>query len=437
MAKWWTIAVISTFLSPLAYAADKLVIISPHRKSIQQEYIPAFEEYYKKTYGKTVDVDWLDQGGTSDDIKFVKAKFASQKKGTGIDIFWGGGAAAFHELKRQDFLASFNPDAVQSGDVPKSAGGVEFYDDDKTWFASALSSFGVFYNRRALEIEKKPIPQTWDDLTNPVFFDDITLTDPRRSGSANTMNNIILKGMGWEKGWELLTLTAANTRIFTHSSTDPIKAVVSGDTVLAMAIDFFAQAKIADIGKENLGFTMPNGQTILDPDPIAILKGAANREVAERFVNFVLGAEAQKLLVLPTGQPDGPKFAALGRMSVNQKTYALTEGRRTSDVNPFTQRGFIALNSEETGREKQVFDDLIGAILVDTHAELKQAWRQVIAEGMPPTAIRDLSAVPVTEAEFKALVPRWNDNMFRNQTINSWVAFARQKYKRIAVGAAH
>ena len=78
--------------------------------------------------------------------------------------------------------------------------------------------------------------------------------------------------MGWDKGWELLAAIAGNTRSFTHSSSDPIKAVVSGDVALAMAIDFYAQAKIGDLGADNLGFVMPAGQTVLDPDPIALLK---------------------------------------------------------------------------------------------------------------------------------------------------------------------
>ena len=58
-----------------AYAKDTLVILSPHRKSIQDEYVPAFVEYYKAKFKTDVQVDWLDQGGTSDDVRFIRAKF--------------------------------------------------------------------------------------------------------------------------------------------------------------------------------------------------------------------------------------------------------------------------------------------------------------------------------------------------------------------------
>ena len=71
------------FLSSLTvYAADKVVVISPHRKSIQREFIPMFEAFYKKKFNKKVTVEWLDQGGTSDDLRFVKAKFVSSSIGS-------------------------------------------------------------------------------------------------------------------------------------------------------------------------------------------------------------------------------------------------------------------------------------------------------------------------------------------------------------------
>ena len=74
-----------------ALAADKLIIISPHRKTIQREFIPLFKTWYKDTYKTEVEVDWLDQGGTSDDVRFIRARFAKKPASAGVDIFWGGG----------------------------------------------------------------------------------------------------------------------------------------------------------------------------------------------------------------------------------------------------------------------------------------------------------------------------------------------------------
>lgn len=413
-------------------AVDKLVILSPHRKSIQQEFIPAFKEFYKKQYKTDVDVEWLDQGGTSDDVRFLRAKFAKNPKGVGVDIFWGGGSATFTELSDAGFLAHYKlPDSVKT-EFPSSVAGIPLIDEESTWFGSAMSSFGIFYNKKLLKFDGLPEPKTWTDLTKPVFEGNITLTDPRRSGSANTMNTIIIQSKGWENGWDLLIRMAANARSFTHSSSDPIKSVVSGDAAVALAIDFYALAKVGDLGPENLGFVLPEGQTVLDPDPVAILKGAKNRKVAERFIDYTLSADAQKLLILPKGSEAGPKFATLGRMAVNPKAYEQTKGRWTYDFNPFEQNTFLNLDLKKAMLYQEVFNDLVGALLVDTHHELKKAWRQIIKKDQArnPEILAKLTAMPLTQKEFEALVDKWDDEVFRNKTINNWVSFAKDKYKQ-------
>ncbi len=420
------------FAAVPAFAKDSLVILSPHRKSIQEEYVPAFVEYYKNKYHAEVQVDWLDQGGTSDDVRFLRAKFGNGNKSSGVDIFWGGGSGTFLDLEKENYLAPYELPKDLKAQVPESAAGVPFYDKSHTWYAAACSSFGMFYNKKIFKFDGTPEPKAFSDLASDRFLGDISATDPRRSGSANTMNAIILQTEGWDKGWLLLHELAGNTRSFTHSSSDPIKAVVAGDASVAMAIDFYALAKIGDLGPENLGFALPQGQAVLDPDPIAIVRGAPNRVVAERFVDFVLSAEGQKLLLLPKGVPGGPKSSSLGRMAVNTKAYAETEGKRIYNMNPFTQKGFIRLDLEKAAKLQRVFNDLTGALLVDTHADLKKAWKKILRNKKPDQAkLMEFAKLPLTEAEFYKISERWDDEVFRNQTINAWVTFAKTKYKNL------
>jgi len=415
-----------------ALADDKLVILSPHRKSIQDEFIPKFKDFYKNTYKTAIDVEWLDNGGTADAVKLLRTRFEKNPQTANIDIFWGGGTATFLDLNREKLLATYTLPQPLATQVPQNVGGVPFYDNTKTWYASAMSSFGIFFNKKAIKLEGLTEPSTWEDLASPKYKGQLTLADPRHSGTAMTMNTIVLQAMGWEKGWELLTKIAGNNRSFTHSSSDPIKNIVSGDAAASMAIDFYAMPKIDDLGKDNLGFVLPKNQTVLDPDPIAIVKGAPDRQVAERFVQFVLSPEAQKLLILPKGSPGGPRLEALGRMAVNPVAYEQTEGQRTTTFNPFKQPTFMKLDLERAAKTQRIFTDLIGAIQIDTHADLKAAWDGVVKRGMKPAEVAELAKPPVSEQELLAMADKWDDNVFRNKTINSWVDFAKAKYKKLA-----
>jgi ABC-type Fe3+ transport system substrate-binding protein len=414
-------------------AEDKLVIISPHRKSIQDEYVPAFKQYYKAKFKTDVAVDWIDQGGTSDDIRFIRAKFKNNPKTSGLDIFWGGGSQAFNELGGDNLLASYDLPPEIKKQIPSEIAGVPMYDTKKkvTWVGSALSSFGIFFNKRLMKMEKLAEPKTWNDLGSPKFKNQLSLTDPRRSGTATIMNFIVLEAAGWDKGWELLTTINANTKAFTQMSSDPIKAVVSGDAAASMAIDFYAIAKVSDLGEGNLGFILPEGQTVLDPDPIAVLKGAPNAKVAERFMEYVLSVDGQKLLVLPKGKAGGPKISALGRMSVNSKVYEETEGIRSSEINPFKLKNFLKLDAEKNATLQRTFNDLIGAVHVDTHKELKLAWDAVIKKGSDAKLLAAMSKPPITKKELEAMAKKWDDEVFRNNKINEWVNYARKNYEKI------
>jgi ABC-type Fe3+ transport system substrate-binding protein len=421
-------------LQGTAFAADKLVVLSPHRKSIQDEFVPRFKEYYKKTFNSDVEVEWLDQGGTADDIRFLRAKRAKDPKTVGVDIFWGGGAAAFMEMADDGLLSAYKLPAELRKLCPTSAAGLSMTDPKERWHASAISSFGIFYNKIYLKTLKTAEPQLWGDLADPRYRGMVTLTDPRRSGSAGAMNSIVLQSLGWQNGWKLLTEIAGNNRSFTHSSSDPIKNVVSGDAALAMAIDFYAIAKVADIGAEKLGFVLPQGQTVLDPDPIAIIDQAPNRKVAERFIDYVLSSDAQKILVLNVKQDDGPKFGAIGRMAVNTAVYDLTEGRRLNPFNPFKEKQMMLLDEKKTAKMRRILDDMLGAMLIDPHEELKAAWKVVSTKAADSKERQDFGAMPLTEEEALKLAEKWDDNVLRNQKINEWVGFAKAKYQKLAAG---
>lgn len=415
--------------------ADKLVILSPHRKSIQEEFIPRFQDYYKKKTGREVKVDWLDQGGTSAGIRFLRARYANNPQTSDVDLFWGGGASSFIELDNEGFLEKFEVSKELQQQVPDFVAGVALRNPDQTWQATAISGFGIFFNKKALKIKKLEAPKTWEDLASPKFAGQVSLTDPRQSGSASIMNMIILESLGWEKGWEILTGIAANANHFTHSSSDPIKAIVSGEALAALVIDFYAAAQIAQVGSESLGFHLPEGKSILDPDPIAILKGAPNRKVAEMFVEFAMAPEEQIVLMLPQGAEGGPRRSTLGRMGINKKAYEMTEGKRVVDWNPFEQKDSFQMDMKQAAKMQRVLNDMIGALYIDPHSDLKKAWSKLIKEtnGNPSTEqVRALSKPPLTRKELLELADKWNDDRFRNEKINEWVNFAKKKYQSLA-----
>ena len=56
-------------------AADELVIISPHNEAIRFEFTRAFADYYRKTTGRSVHIDWRLPGGTTEIIRYLNSEY--------------------------------------------------------------------------------------------------------------------------------------------------------------------------------------------------------------------------------------------------------------------------------------------------------------------------------------------------------------------------
>lgn len=415
-------------------AKDSLVLLSPHRKSVQDEFIPRFKEYYKQKFGTDVEVDWLDQGGTSNDVRFLKAKFAGNAKSAGIDVFWGGTSLHFIQMTSDGLLASYPLNGELAKQIPATCAGIPLRDSGSNWHASAISSFGILTNRTALRTYGIKEPKTWEDLTSPALIDMLALADPRNSGTNAAINTIILQSLGWKAGWETITAIAGNTRKYYASSSEPLKAIETAEALASIVIDHYGMSRQNDLGADKIGFTLPVGKTILDSDPIALIKGSPNETVAKRFIDFILMAETQVVLILPKGSKGGPTVTTQAFMAMNPLAYVIAGSRKVVPLNPFEGGEFFKFDAVQAALTSRVINDLIGVTLIDMHADLKKAWANLHNSKANGETLAKFLAPIVTEAEVTQMAPRWNDNLYRNQILNKWVAVAKTKY---AVATAH
>jgi ABC-type Fe3+ transport system substrate-binding protein len=411
--------------------ADSLSIISPHRKSLQNEFIPRFVEHYKKTYGQDIKVEWIDQGGTSNNVKFIRSKYANNAKTSGLDVFWGGPSVNFIEMANANVLAPYKLSPELKKQLKPKAAGNDISDANNLWHASAISSFGILYNNALAKKFKLPVPQTWQDLGRYEYYDQLSIADPRHSGTNATMNLVMLQAYGYEKAWATFVSLGGNTRTYTHSSSDPLKHVESGEALASTVIDFYGFAKVNEHGKDKINLVIPEGQSIIDTDPIAMLKGAPNTKEAGRFIEYILSAEAQRVLITKKGSPHGPKSETFARMAMNPAAYNHVAASDVVCPNPFELKPMMNFDYNKAAKISRQLNDLIGATIIDTHKDLKKAWKQVVTT-RSKSLEQKLTAPFISEAELLAIQSKWSDDVFRNKTINEWVAKAQARYKDVA-----
>jgi len=421
--------------SDRAWPADRLVIITPHLDAIRSEFGRGFAEWHFQKYGQRVEPDFRQVGGTSDALRFVQSEFDKKPAGIGLDCFWGGGQEPYLLLADKKLLVRYEPPSEILDPIPESINGVDVYDPNKTWYGAALSSFGILENLRVQKLVNLPLVRQWDDLAQPQLFGWVGAGDPRNSGTMNVMFEAFLQFYGWNRGWEILSQIGGNVRKFDRISSTTAKDVTLGETAYAFAIDFYGFAQVAMAGRTNLTFVLPQDFTAVSPDGIAILKGAPNLPIAQHFLDFVLSEEGQRLWFLPRGHPQGPKEFSIERMSVRPDFYKRYHGVSNIEFSPFDLKQTFRYNARLARERREIVAALVGALLVDTHEELQNAWRAIIARKLPAADLVELGSMPLSEAAALQLATGpWKEPSVRNLTKIKWQTWAQRKYRRIAEG---
>lgn len=412
-------------------AAARVIIITPHVDAIRHEFANGFDRWHSANFAEPAQVEWRVLGGTSDALRFVLSEFSRKPDGIGLDIFFGGGQEPFLEFAKRNLALAHKPPPEILDAIPQQLNGMDVYDAQHTWYGAVLSSFGILQNTRVQRIVGLPMVTRWHELTDPKLYDWVGAGDPRNSGTMNVMFEAFLQFYGWTKGWEVLTQIAGNTRLFDRVSSTTAKDVTLGETAYAFAIDFYGFSQVATAGRSNMLFALPQDFAAINPDGIAILKGAPNLITAQRFIDFVLSETGQKLWFLPRGHPEGPRQHSLDRMSVRPDLYRRFKGVSNIEFSPFDLKQDFQYDARLSRERREVVAALAGALLVDTHDDLRKAWR-AITKGSRKTAIAELGAPPISEADaLKLARTDWKQPAIRNRKKIEWQTWAENKYRRI------
>ncbi len=451
----------------LAAADDTLVIISPHNEAIRYEFSRAFSEYYKAKTGRSVRIDWRIVGGTSEIAKYlqgeyynafqrvwtasgrkwnndvsaayknfsvdspVRQAFLASNAGIGIDLFFGGGAYDFIAQTKAGALVdsgiiTSHPEWFTETSIPASVSGEQFYDPKGRWIGTCLSAFGICYNSDSLRrLGVDTLPSSWNDLTNPKFARQVALADPTKSGSiAKAFEMVIQQQMrqaagtgeateaalaeGWTRGLQLLLKASANSRYFSDAAGKVPMDVSLGDAAIGMCIDFYGrfQSEAVKIGDapSRLQYFTPLGGSSIGVDPIGLLRGAPNPEIARIFMEFVLSEQGQKLWNFKVGTPGGPARHALRRLPVRKELYAPQYAACRSDPEtlPYEEAKSFTYHDAWTGSLFSALRFIMRVSCIDSHDEQAAAWQALIAADFPPeaaAAFSDVTAIDYATAK--------------------------------------
>ncbi len=236
---------------------------------------------------------------------------------------------------------------------------------------------------------------------------------------------------GWLEGIKLVQLIGANARYFTDSASKVPIDVSAGDAAVGMCIDFYgrfqAETSSDPAGKARMVYITPLGGSSVSCDPVSLMRGAGGgadtpalrkerRQIAVRFIEFVLSEEGQQLWCYRPGEPGGPEKFALRRVPVRRDFYPSTNPvlqqrhlehvKHAADnladpgIDPYELAKNFIYYPRWTGSHFGIQRDLVRAMCMDAGDELKDAWQTINDHGGPaklPGAMAALQALPTVQ----------------------------------------
>jgi len=272
-----------------ARAADKLGWIGPVYKELSDSLTKGFKEYYKKKYGKDVDIIFVRPGGWP--VCIDKLRAWGNKPDA--DIFLGAGAPAHEVLKKEGKLVPYKPKDWNM--VPANWQGMKVKDDTGAWTCFAPWIVTNLYNEKVLKALKLPPPKTWKDLLNPIYRGNIVHTLPYASGTQHEVVEILMQGFGEKEGWAINRLLAAQLARFSTGSTDTTHLVSRGEVPIGIAQPQM-NAMVARKDGYPVRDLLPD-KTILVPEAVALLKNAPNEAVGKIFLDWLFSMEGQRYVL--------------------------------------------------------------------------------------------------------------------------------------------
>jgi ABC-type Fe3+ transport system substrate-binding protein len=414
----------------------KLVIISPHNTAIQKEFERAFSFYHGVNYGQNVAIEWRSLGGGSSAILRHLRNVYENSDNSGMDIVWGGGEYNFQKMADENIIQSMEISREVLDNIPEDLGGLEFYDKGKRWCGTAVSGFGFLYNTQLLKRLNIEFPVKWEDLGDERFFGLIGLADPMQSGTAAaSFNMIVQSGGNWKDGWAKLIGILGNTKRFYIGAGDAAEALPSGEVAVSTCIDFYGITRVIKY-PETLEFVSPKGQTIFNPDPIAILKNPPSPELAQRFVDFILSLKGQALWALPVGHPEGPVNSSLGRQPIRKDVYEHYAGKLNPQIlNPYSIGQSMKLDNELWFISNGILRQLVWAAAVENLSGLREAKKKLIETGFEAERLELYNSLPDnirTLEDMKIILEKLEDKKQNDIIVTEWIKYFRDKYTRVS-----
>jgi len=277
LKKWFVAASMAATGTALA-APTVLTVYTAFETDDLSAYKQAFEAKYPD-----IKINWV-----RNSTGIIAAKLKAEKDNPRADVIWGVSVTDVEQLKKDGILEPYMP--AEAEKIP-----AKFRDNDQppSWIGTNGYVGAIIYN--TIEGKKKNIPQpaTREDLTDPVYKDQIVMPNPAASGTGFLCVSGWIQAWGEEKAWAYMDKLNQNVRQYTQSGSAPAVQAGRGETVVGIAFELRGARLLQDGAP--ISVTLPKEALGWDLNAVAVIKGSPQLDAAKKLADWATSTEAMKV----------------------------------------------------------------------------------------------------------------------------------------------
>ena len=259
-------------------AAQTLNVYTAWPESLSQ---PIFKAYTAKT-GVQVNFIRLSTGE-------LVARATAEKNSPRADVIWGAPGDGFAAAKAAGLLEPYKPPTWDR--VP-----AELKDPEAHYIGVSKNTLLFMSNAKLLKEKNLKPPASWADLLDPAYKGQIQTADARTSGTALTRILSIYYALGKDedRAVDYQKKLHRNVQAYTKSGGGCTIPTALGQAMVCIA--HMPDAMEAKKKGYDMVTTFPREGVAAVIEAVALVKGAKNRDLATKFIDWTFTKEMQDLL---------------------------------------------------------------------------------------------------------------------------------------------
>jgi iron(III) transport system substrate-binding protein len=265
--------------------------------ALEDDQVPRYLESFKKNHSE------IQLKIVRDSTGIITAKLLAERSNPQADVIWGLAATSLLLFDQKGMLEPYSPKGIERINP-------RFRDSRNSahWVGIDAWMTAFCVNTIEMQAKKLPMPDSYADLTKPVYRGQLVMPNPASSGTGFLTVSALIQLMGEEKAWDYMDKLHGNMGVYTHSGSKPCKMAGQGEYPIGISFGYrgITQKKKG----EPIETVFPKEGSGWDLEANALVKKGTIKKEAKIFLDWAIGDSAMReysksfaIVSAPTGEP--------------------------------------------------------------------------------------------------------------------------------------